>query len=367
MDIRVELAQPADDPAIRRLLATNPVPGRVTVTYEREPNYFLGCGTMGPFYQIIVGRQPTSGELTGVGCRATRPLFVNGVAEEVGYLGQLRVDQRFQGRWMVSHGFRFLRELHADGRVRGYITTIIAENALAQGVLVQRARRHFPVYRECDQVYTAALMLRRPRRAGASCEIRHGAANDLDAVAAFLRQHGASRQFFPVYQAEDFCASPLTRGFRADDFVVACRNGRIVGVVGLWDQSAYKQTVVRAYRGALRRLWPAYNLGLRLIGAQPLPAPGQPLHSAYASFICVANDDPQIFGALLQQVYNLAAARGYAWLLVGLSARDPLLAVVRRYAHVPYFSRLYTVGWDDAGDFHTRLDRRIPCVEIAAL
>ena len=55
-EITVRLANQSDDPDIRHLLATNPVPGQVTITYEREPDYFLGCGTMGHFYQIVVGR-----------------------------------------------------------------------------------------------------------------------------------------------------------------------------------------------------------------------------------------------------------------------------------------------------------------------
>jgi hypothetical protein len=98
-----------------------------------------------------------------------------------------------------------------------------------------------------------------------------------------------------------------------------------------------------------------------------LPPPGQPIHYAFASFICIAHNNPDIFGALLRQVYNLAAGRGYSYLMLGLSERDPLLTVARQYAHIPYYSRLYTVCWKDEEAFHEKLDLRIPYVEIASL
>ncbi|MBE7552472.1 MAG: hypothetical protein HS126_15490 [Anaerolineales bacterium] len=372
-----ELATPADDPAIRRLLANNPVPGQVTVTYEREPDYFLGCGTMGRFCQVLVARRRPGGEVAAVATRTTRPLFVNGQIEEVGYIGQLRVDERFRGRWIVSGGFHYFHHLHADGRVAGYVTTIIEGNAQAQGLLVERARRHFPVYREVDRLCTAAIILKRPLfrlrsrntqyATRNTFEIHPATPTDLLTITAFLRQHGPTKQFFPVYSEDDFRNSPTTLGFRLEDFVVARQDGKIVGVIGLWDQSSYKQTVVRAYNDSLRRLRPLYNGWLRLSGTKPLPSPGQPIHFAYASFICIAENNPDIFGILLQNVYNLAVERGYAYLMVGLSTRDPLLRVAQKYAHIPYYSRLYTVCWPDEAAFHEKLDQRIPYVEIASL
>ncbi len=149
--------------------------------------------------------------------------------------------------------------------------------------------------------------------------------------------------------------------------MLARQKSEIVGVIGLWDQSSYKQTVVQAYNDSLRWLGPIYNAWLHLSGAQPLPPPGQPIHFAYASFICLAENNPDIFGILLQYVYNLAVERGYAYLMVGLSTRDPLLRVARKYAHIPYYSRLYTVCWQDEVSFHEKLDSRIPCLEIATL
>src|SRR5574341_300577 len=126
MSFQIELADIYDDAAIRQLLATNAVPGRVTVTYEREPNYFAGCATMGRSCQTLVAR--AGDRIVGVACRAARPMFVNGREVRLGYLGQLRVDEHFRGRWLVSRGFRFLKQLHEDDPVPAYLLSLIEEN-----------------------------------------------------------------------------------------------------------------------------------------------------------------------------------------------------------------------------------------------
>lgn len=109
---------------------------------------------------------------------------------------------------------------------------------------------------------------------------------------------------------------------------------------GLWDQSAYKQTIV----------------------------PGQgPLRLAYASFVCVRDDDTNAFDRLLDSLLALAGRRGLEYLLVGLSARDPLLATACRRRHIAYESRLYSVCMPGEDNFHEQLDDRIPYVEFATL
>ncbi len=366
-----ELAAPADEAAIRRLLRDNPIPGQMDISYEREPDYFLGCPVMGHTCQTLVARELASGQVVGLATRALRPLFVNGQAEVVGYIGQLRVDRAHQAHGLVAQGFRLLRQLHADGANTGYITTIIEGNAVAEGVLVQKARRLFPVYRPVCRLFTLALIVRRPRwpwprSQAASLELRPAASVDLQDVVAFLQEQGRHKQFFPVYTADDL-TGPATRDLRLDDVAVACRRGRIAGVLGLWDQSTYKQSVVRSYRADLRRLKPLYNLGAYLLGAQPLTAIGQPIHFAYASLACVQDDDPAIFQPLLAWVYNRAAERRFAFLMLGLAEGDPLLAVARRRLHIAYTSTLYTVCWREDAAWHDRLDGRPPYVEIATL
>jgi hypothetical protein len=365
VSFRLCLATEEDEADIRRLYRTNPVPGHVTVTYEREPDFFLGCGVTGHSYQVVVARHEPTGELAGVVCRSKRRVWIDGREQEVGYLSGVRVDERFRGRWLVPRGLGFLGNLDATDTVPVYLATITGENHEARGMFIDKPRPGFPRFEEVGRLYTAVIPVRvkavlRDQPPG----IRSATPEDLPHVVSFLNEHGRERQYSPVYNEEDFRGS-ATLGFRVEDFVVFETEGRISGVVGLWDQSEFKQTVVRAYSGGLRFARPLYDAAARLTRRHPLPAPGEPLRSAYAAFVCVSDDDRFVFRALLRCLNELAAKRGHAFLVVGLAANNPLLVEVRRYAHVPYRSTLYAVSW--RGGLHATPDGRIPHVEVATL
>lgn len=368
-DFDFSLATPEDDDDIRAMLRDNPVPGEITITYERSPSYFHGCGVMGNFHQTVIARHRTDGLLAGLACRAVRRMFINGRSTDVGYLGQLRVDRRFQGRRLVAAGFRYMRELDRDRRTNGYITTIIEGNRVADGVLVRRPSASIPLYREIDRLFTLAIPAGSLKNyTHSTVAIRAAGESDLAELIRFVHRHGAEKQFFPVLQPEDFRpGSESIRDLRIRDFLVAERGGRLCGVMGLWDQSAYKQAVVRGYSGPLRWGRALYNVYSCFRGGGPLPAPGKQLSLAYTAFTCIADNNPDVYDQMLRTICAIAAQRGLDRVLVGLTERDPLLPVARRLPHIAYVSRLYTVCWKEESIFHDNLDHRVSQVEIATI
>lgn len=359
-EVAFELATHDDDAAIRRLLSANPVPGRIRIRYEREPDYFAGCATMGAT-DVLVAR--ADDRVVGVACRSVRPMFINGEPADVGYLGQLRVDSRFRGRWLVLRGFRKLHELHRQSPPRGYVTTIIEGNDEAEGVLVRRARGPMPRYRKIDRLMTLAL----PTRGVRSPFV--GNARDLTPlgeVVAFLRKEGRRRNFFAVYEERSF-SDGTTRGFDPKDFIVIQRDGSISGVAGLWDQSSYKQSIVDAYAPLTRVARPFYNTAAKLLHRATLPKPGTALRFAYGSFFCVRDDDPATARTLIGRLLAVARERHFDHLLLGFAESDPLLAAARAFRHVAYPAGIYTVAWDDGHDLHDELDARPRYLEIASL
>ncbi len=361
-DVAFSLATRADDAGIRRLLSSNPIPGKIRIRYEREPDYFAGCATMGST-QVLVARAEE--RVVGVACRAIRPMYINGEPAEIGYLGQLRVDSHFRGRWLVLRGFRKLHELHREAPPRGYVTTIIEGNDEAEGVLVRRARGPMPRYRKIDRLITLAMPVARAPRVERSQSQR-----SLAEIVAFLNREGRRKNFSPVYEEQSF-TNGTTRGFDPRDFIVIERDGVIAGVAGLWDQSAYKQSIVDAYDPLTRAARPIYNTAAKVLRRATLPKPGTVLRFGYGSFFCVANDDAALARELIVRLLGEARVRGLEHLLVGFAESDPLLAAARTFRHVAYPAGIFTVAWDDGNDstsdFHDRLDARPRSLEIASL
>jgi hypothetical protein len=364
----IELARPSDDAALRELAAAQPMGGDIRVAVRREPSFFHGVGIQGRFNQVGVVRDGPGGRVVGCATRSVRPAYLNGQRADLGYIGGLRLDPMYRGGTLLARGYRAFREHHQDGRARLYATTIIEPNQAARELLTSR-RAGLPCYEDWGRYYTLAIGTSRAKRALRDAPpIERGSANRLEEIADHLRRNGRQKQFYPCYEGEEFARGEFARrGFCAEDFFLAVRSGRVVGAAAIWDQSSFKQTIVAVYRGKMRVLRPLYNVAAALGGWPRLPPAGTQLNQCYASFIAADGNDPATFRALLREIHNEAARRGYAYLLVGLHEQDPLLAVASEYLHFSYPSRLYVVYWDDGADACRALDRRVPYLELALL
>src|SRR5689334_22717051 len=150
MELTVEFAAPSDDAGIRALMQRQAMPGRIRLAFAREPDFSRGCAVTGDDYKIVVAR--ARDEIVGVACRSVRNVFINGNETRIGYLGQLRVDDRFQGRWLVSRGFELLGEADRCDPMPGYLASIVDGNDAANAVLVRRRK-----FREVAKYRTLAI------------------------------------------------------------------------------------------------------------------------------------------------------------------------------------------------------------------
>lgn len=368
MKFHFSLAGEKDDPDLRKLLASSLMEGRITVTFEREPEYFLGCSTMGHSGKVLIAREEKSGELAMTAATAVRDLFVNGEVRPVGYLGQLRVAPAYQGLMLPSRGMTFLQLQHADTEADMWLAAIADQNGTARTVFVDHPRNSFPRLRRAAGIKTLGIILKKKKgKKSTGYSIERGSRKNLEEIVAFLNSWGRNKQFFPAYSEDDFLQNTLTRSFSLFDFILLRKGGTIVGTAGLWDQSDYKQTVIQGYHGALHILKPVYNLFTPLLGTPPLPDRGEKLNSAYASFICLQNNNPSIFRILLEELCILTRERGFHFLMLGLSELDQLLPAAQDLPHISYESSLYTFSMKGPEIPVPVPDDRIPYIEIAGL
>jgi hypothetical protein len=360
-------AGPADEPEIRRLVGSVAMPGAISVRFEREPDYFLGTTIMGDPCDVLIARRRADGRLAGVLCRGERRAFINGEERPVGYIGQIRVAPEFRGMGgrLMARGLPLFREMGAPDLL--YEGVVASDNPRARALLLE-LRPPGGLHATRISGLTSFAFLLRPRRPVrmAGLSVDGVTPSDLEAVVAFLRRGGARRQLFPAYRLEDFTDGRTMRGLEPEDLAVARRGDRIVGVMGTWDQSAFKQEIVGGYGPALGRLRPAYDVAARLLRARRLPRVGERIEVAFAAPVCIADDDPGVFRTLLARTLGRARTRGLAFVMAGFADADPLLAEARRTLHVTYRSDLFVLSWTSPAPA-AGLDGRVPYCEIATL
>ncbi|MBY0521970.1 MAG: hypothetical protein K2R98_01140 [Gemmataceae bacterium] len=365
---RFELATPADDADLRQVMAATPMEGRIRIGFRREPSWFDAAVVDGRWRQVIACRDLETGRVFGFGCRSIGERCVNGKVQDVGYLSSLRVLPEYRNIGLVARGYAFMKQLHQDRRVPFYLTTIAEDNTVALQVLTS-GRAGLPTYQPTGSYHTVALPLGQRRAAPATGHtIRPARDEDLPALVAFLNRVGPRRQFFPKYEENDFRGvAGLLRGLKLEDILLAQCGGQLVGTLAAWDQHGFRQSVVHGYSDWLHVFRPVYNVWSRLRGRAELPAPGEALRYLTAALPVVANDDRDVFAALVDAAWWRAGGGPWSHLLVGLHEADPLLPVLRRYRAPRYTTHLYLANWDDGRDAVAALDGRVPYLELGSL
>src|SRR5262249_41757376 len=127
----MRLATREDDAELRAILAATPMPGRIAVSFRREPGFFDAAVVDGPFHQVVASQDKNTGRIIGFGCRSVRDRYVNGRPMPVGYLSGLRALPEYRGLGLLARGYAFFRELHRDGKAPVYLTTIAEDNEVA--------------------------------------------------------------------------------------------------------------------------------------------------------------------------------------------------------------------------------------------
>ena len=364
-----DYAKPEEEGALRRLLREIPLSGFLTVSYEREPNFFLATTIEGDAHDTLVARLEPSQRLVGLASRSVHRAFVNGKIARLGYLSQVRIVREYRGgKGLLRVGFAKLHEKHLSDPLSLYITTIIASNKIARRALAGR-RSGVPPYTE-QGVISVLLIPLWPREVSAPQRvgIRQATRDDLPAIATCLQKQYATYQFAPVWTAEDLAHPERVRGLRPEDFWVAVAADQVVGCIAIWDQRSFKQNVIRGYGGGLGHLVPTVNWFGRKLGLPPLPRTGEVFPSAYLSHFSANADDPELALALVARGLEEMRKRGTAYATLGLAERNPLCQKIKKaYRHIEYRSVLFTVHWEDGQEAVNQLEDRIAHVEVATL
>lgn len=364
-DFHFARATTDDEPEIRALVQGLAMPGAVSVCFAREPDYFLGTTVQGDPCHVLVARHQPDGELAGVMVRGERRLYLGGEATDVAYIGQIRIAARFQGRWLMQRAVLEMAELR--DRTALYFGVMSSDNPVAQGAIVGERPPGAPRITRAARLRSLAFVLHDHMRSGpASLPLTRADPGQLDELASFLRTHGPRRQLFPVIERHHLEASHAYRGLHPEDLSIVRRDGDIVGVLGSWDQSGFKQELVAGFSPRLRRLRPGYDLLARVLGGTRLPGVGEPVRTTFGCLHCQADDDPDVLAALLAGARARALEQGAAFLMVGFDERDPLLRSSGRRLAVSYRSDVI-LGSFDGGDPAAALDERPVRVELGTL
>lgn len=344
--IKITQAGPEDEAELRTLLRSQPMPGWVKISFEREPDYFAAAPFEGERHQVLLAREtvPTDqGPLVAICARSVRRVFVDGEERRLGYIGQFRAVRRWQGGWrayrLLKQGFDEVeRSLYRDDEQPYDVTSILSDNASAKRLLSANLKG-MPRYDWLIGLNTLVYHCG-DRIPSTAVSVESGATAGMSAISDCLQRNYRRYQFAPVW---DEVALKET-GLEANHFLVLRDGERVVACLAIWDQRAVKQMVVRDYRRPVALLRPLVNLVAPRFGFPPLPRKGRTLQQGWLSHLACDQDDPTALEALLPASLLRGRQLGLEQLLLGLADDHPLLSEARAIQrHLSYRSDIYLV------------------------
>jgi ribosomal protein S18 acetylase RimI-like enzyme len=152
--------------------------------------------------------------------------------------------------------------------------------------------------------------------------------DDLGEMAAFSDAVSRQRQFSPRFDATGLSRwIESASGLDVSDFMVARRDGRIVGWIGWWDESAVRVVRIAGFTrlGAVRQ---AVQVTRAWLAGAPRPVGiDARIGCLRAVHARVPADRPDVLRSLITETARIRAS-DCSWLQVALDTRDPLAAAL---------------------------------------
>ena len=327
-DLVVRDAARADNRALVELAAACSMDGAISLRVDRAPDFFALNALEGDAWRVGVALH---GE-TIVGCVAAsrRMVWMNGAPAPMGYASDFKVHPAYRGsgaadmlaRWVT----RAIAELCGDDTPT--LLTILGGNSRMENRV--RGPRGAPRLTRFASLSVRAIPLlyeRRHRVPGTI--VRSGTPGDIEAMASLWREVAPRRQLAGVLDA-DALRNWIGHapGLSLDDYLLASdRRGKLLGFMGVWDQSAFKTLRVVGYSPRLALVRRVINAFAPMAGSPKLPEPGGPLPMLATVHVCASS--AVVLRALILEAYRRHRGGRHALLSVGLDLRDPLLKATR--------------------------------------
>jgi hypothetical protein len=326
-----------DHAALEALFRATAMGSQVRIAVQRDPDYFAGAVVQAAEPCVWASFEP-SGRAVGLLSAGKRRVWL-GEEQEIRYLCDLRIHSDWQRSTLLSRGYRLLkREVFATGE---WAQTLVLEDNVRAIELLTSRRAGLPEYRPAG-IYRTWLLPRQSVSAEQGITVRPAESKDLAEMQWLYDEAMQRRSFGEMLQLSGF-GEGRWHGLSLEDFLVAEREGRLIGMLGLWDQSSFQRLCIAGYSQAISVLRPIWNGWATLSNNVPLPSPGSIVPMRKVTAVACEDDDPAILRALLAEAL---AGRDGRLTLVGMSAADPLVAAMDGLHGRRDRGWHYLVGWE---------------------
>ena len=324
------LASPSDGEEILRILESSAAQGNIELIYTRRPDAYESYKRECEEAHVFVSKDKEC--TVGTCAELIREVYIGGEICKAAYICGLKKDAAYTGG--VGFGARFIHSLQRDD-VAYYYCSVVSDNTEAQ-MMFEKMKRIIsmkPIATYKTYILTPKVKVKAMPH---SYTFRQAKESDIPDLLTFLNAEGRKKDLFPVIRTLDqFC------DLRDQDFYLLMDGDRIMAAGALWNQTAYKQYVVKRYRRWMR-FARFLNPLLSLFGYIRLPRENEPLTFPMLSFLLSREDDEGLYRIFLNEIKRVIS-QSYGMFVIGLSKGHFARAVFDLLPSIHFETKLYEI------------------------
>ncbi len=307
--MQIRFASEKDNQDLLRLARSTPMEGKVVVKVNRSPDYFMLANLQGDDARVLVAEK--DGELVGAIGFSFRQVIIGRRTHKIAYLGGIKLAESVRKGIAAYRLVKATSDYLLSTDVEYGVLLVMEGNAAMEALLSGRAG--IPrFYRISQFELTYLLPLLKPS-INSDFQIRAAQPADEFALFDLWRNFHLNYELRPASLEKTWQMLMQEPSFSLQNFYVALKGTQVVAAVSIWDQQAFKQTIVEHYGGSFR-------LVAKLLSPwQVLPKAGQPLRELNLRYLVYQPEQEAAAQALVRHLVR-QFRHNYQMLRLGVPA-----------------------------------------------
>lgn len=299
-----------------------PVSGFISLSLQRKPHSLPGASIQTEMPSVYVAIDDASHRVIGIFNIGRRHQIYHKKVESLPYFCDLRIAPSHQNGKVLLSMIRFINTLGLSLDKLPATTIVFSDNTRMINLIKKRAEQKIskliPFYTKVAEIETF-IFQRINLFDDKSYEIRRATEGDIILMQTFYDKDLTALKLSLEFR--EIGRSPYYYGQKLEDYLLCFKENELVGILGIWDTSAIKQTVVTKYHWSLRLGRRVYNIvGSSILGYPALPKEGDAIKTNAIHSISIKERSVTIFRLLIQQAVQISKYP----LIVSVDIKDPI-------------------------------------------
>lgn len=333
MSQQTVLAEQNEGERILEILESSPAKGAIELLYTRRPNAYESYHKESEDVMVHVIKDDD--KIIATNAEIIRDVYINGEIKKLSYVCGLKKDPYYDG--VVNWGRMFFNELTRED-IDCYFCSIIEDNKNARTLFEKKRKRSMNM--EFLQTYTTYLL--KPyfsfKLGNTECEFKQVEKSDEEKLIKFLNEEGKNKDFFPVfYSLNQF------HNLSSKDFYILKKNNEILACGALWNQTSYRQYIVKRYNGMMK-IARVLNPILNKLGYIKLPKEDEVLNFPMLSFFIAKDDTPEYYMEFLNYIVK-RIKKNYDMFVIGNVANSFSNDIYKELKNISFSTKIYSIDF----------------------